>query len=98
MSLDELSVLMNFCTRLDSKKPLQSPIHLTPSDAIRVSLTTTENGKGKKPHQAFLVLTEPSTGLEEAFLMTVKGSGKGGVGIVHYFSTPFSSDASLIVE
>ncbi|KAI5467575.1 Oligosaccharyltransferase subunit Ribophorin II-domain-containing protein [Mariannaea sp. PMI_226] len=49
-------------------------------DTLTVSLTTKEGSKAKRPHQAFLILTE-SSGLEAPFPLNVKPSGKGSVEI-----------------
>jgi oligosaccharyltransferase complex subunit delta (ribophorin II) len=51
------------------------------TDTIKVSLTTIEAGEPKRPHQAFLILTE-STGLEAPFPLKMKASGKGEAEIV----------------
>ncbi|KAK2600034.1 hypothetical protein QQS21_005198 [Conoideocrella luteorostrata] len=51
-------------------------------DTLKVSLTTKEGSKAKRPHQAFLVVKEAS-GLEAPFPLTVKESGKGVVQISH---------------
>ncbi|KAH7156542.1 Dolichyl-diphosphooligosaccharide--protein glycosyltransferase subunit Swp1 [Dactylonectria macrodidyma] len=49
-------------------------------DTLTVSLTTKEGSTSKRPHQAFLILTE-SSGLEAPFPLTLKASGKGSVEI-----------------
>lgn len=45
-------------------------------------MTTTEDKTAKRPHQAFLTLHEPKTGLEESFVFNVKESGKAKVELV----------------
>lgn len=55
-------------------------------DTIRVSLTTKDGAKAKRPHQAFLIVKE-STGLEAPFPLTIKESGKGTVDIVRWSSS-----------
>ena len=57
-------------------------VTLGPSDTLSVSLTVTEDDNGKRPHQAFLTLQEPATGLEESYVVAVKESGKGKVEVV----------------
>lgn len=52
------------------------------SDAIQISLTTTENGKAKRPHQAFLLLKDQVTGVEAPFPLDVKDNGKASVKLV----------------
>lgn len=76
------TVLINVQSRLDPKKPLGAPLTLTSSDSVRVALTTVEDKKAQRPHQAFLTLTEPRTGIEESFPLGIKESGKGGINIV----------------
>lgn len=52
------------------------------SDTLKVLLTTTEGNEAKRPHQAFLSIREPKTGLEESFPFSIKDSGKGKVEVV----------------
>jgi oligosaccharyltransferase complex subunit delta (ribophorin II) len=49
-------------------------------------LTATEDGKGKRPHQAFLLLRDPDTGLEATFPFSVKDTGKSKVDFVRIMS------------
>ncbi|KAK4144753.1 Oligosaccharyltransferase subunit Ribophorin II-domain-containing protein [Dichotomopilus funicola] len=65
--------------KLTSKNPLPNPVTLGNTDTLKLILTATDNGKGKRPHQAFLVLQEPESGLEAPFPLTVKESGKAAV-------------------
>lgn len=46
-----------------------------------MSLTTKDGSSAKRPHQAFLILSE-ATGLEAPYPFTIKASGKGSVEIV----------------
>jgi oligosaccharyltransferase complex subunit delta (ribophorin II) len=62
--------------------PLSKQIKLGPADTLKLLLTTTEDKTAKRPHQAFLTLHEPKTGLEESFVFTVKESGKARVELV----------------
>jgi oligosaccharyltransferase complex subunit delta (ribophorin II) len=66
--------------------PLGKQIKLGPADTLKVLLTTTEGKTAKRPHQAFLTLHEPKTGLEESFVFTVKESGKARVELVCHAS------------
>ncbi|RYO89781.1 hypothetical protein DL762_003058 [Monosporascus cannonballus] len=61
--------------------PPSETVRFGGSDSLKVLLTAKEDGRGRRPHQAFLVLREPSTGLEAPFPMTVKESGKATVEI-----------------
>ena len=60
---------------------MKKTVTLGRQDTIKVSLTTKEGSKAKRPHQAFLIVREAS-GLETSFPLTVKESGKGSVHIV----------------
>jgi oligosaccharyltransferase complex subunit delta (ribophorin II) len=55
---------------------------LGPTDSLKIILTATEDGKGKRPHQAFLLLREPKSGLEATYPLSVKDTGKAKVDIV----------------
>ncbi|RYP73007.1 hypothetical protein DL771_003875 [Monosporascus sp. 5C6A] len=67
--------------KFSESSPLSETVRFGSSDSLKVLLTAKEDGEGKRPHQAFLVLREPSTGLEAPFHMTVKESGKATVEI-----------------
>jgi oligosaccharyltransferase complex subunit delta (ribophorin II) len=67
---------------LSPEAPLSKQIKLGPTDTLKLLLTTTEDKTAKRPHQAFLTLHEPKTGLEESFVLTVKESGKARVELV----------------
>jgi len=56
-------------------------VALGASDSLRLLLTTVDGKTEKRPHQAFLTLTDPTTGLEESFVVDVKESGKGKVNL-----------------
>lgn len=49
-----------------------------------------DGGKGKRPHQAFVVLHDEVSGLEAPFPMIVKENGKAVVDIVRHHSRPAS--------
>ncbi|KAL1297875.1 hypothetical protein AAFC00_006397 [Neodothiora populina] len=68
-----------FKEKLSVGKALAKDVTLGPADTIKVILTSTEGGTPKRPHQAFLSIREPKTGLEESFPFIVKESGKGKV-------------------
>ncbi|KAI1433843.1 Oligosaccharyltransferase subunit Ribophorin II-domain-containing protein [Xylaria sp. CBS 124048] len=61
--------------------PLAQPITLSTAETIKVLLVAKDDGKGKRPHQAFVVLQDELTGLEAPFPMTVKENGKAVVEI-----------------
>jgi oligosaccharyltransferase complex subunit delta (ribophorin II) len=61
--------------------PLDMPLVLPAGESLRLQLTTTEGKKAKRPHQAFLILTEPESGLEAPFPLKVTASGSATVDI-----------------
>lgn len=52
------------------------------TDSLKLQLTTKDGKNAARPHQAFLTLTDPITGVEESFIFNVKDSGKGSVNLV----------------
>ncbi len=68
--------------RLSASTPLSKAVSLGASDTLKLILTTVDGKTAKKPHQAFLTLTESGTGLEESFIFDIKDSGKGKVDLV----------------
>jgi len=68
--------------RLDPSKPLVNIVSLGATDTLKLQLTTVDGKKPKRPHQAFLILSDLLTGLEESIVINVKDSGKGKVEIV----------------
>lgn len=68
--------------RLSLTSALSPAVSLSSTDTLKIVLTTTEGKTGKKPHQAFLTLHDPATGLEESFSFSIKDSGKGKVEVV----------------
>ena len=75
-------LLLTLGARLSQGAPLASALALDTADTLKVSLTATDGGRAKRPHQAFVVLREEDTGLEVSFPLSVKGNGKGAVEIV----------------
>ncbi|KAL2061290.1 hypothetical protein VTL71DRAFT_7563 [Oculimacula yallundae] len=68
-----------FKDKLSDHVPLAKPVTLGATDALKIVLSATEDGKAKRPHQAFLLLQDQVTGLEATFPFTVKENGKGKV-------------------
>ncbi|KAL7620379.1 hypothetical protein AAE478_009374 [Parahypoxylon ruwenzoriense] len=62
---------------------LETPVAFSSSDSLKIFLTAKEDGKGKRPHQAFLILREPTLGLEAPFPLIVKDNGMATVEIKH---------------
>jgi hypothetical protein len=61
--------------RFKNQEPAKDALILGKADTIKVTLTTTEDSEAKRPHQAFIVITEP-TGIEVALPLDIKSSGK----------------------
>jgi oligosaccharyltransferase complex subunit delta (ribophorin II) len=71
-----------FSVRLNPKSALPSPVTLRHADTAKISLVAKDNGKGKRPHQAFVILKEEDSGLEAPFPLTVREDGRASVQIV----------------
>ncbi|KAH8160317.1 hypothetical protein CIB48_g7932 [Xylaria polymorpha] len=67
--------------KFSETKPLAHPVTITNTESIKVLLVAKDDGKGKRPHQAFVVLQDELSGLEAPFPMTVKENGKAVVDI-----------------
>lgn len=74
---------------------MSSPLSLGPGDTLSVIVSVTEDGESKRPHQAFLTLHEPATGLEESYVIAVKESGKGKVEVVSLIGEVMSEEQML---
>ncbi|EMD89603.1 hypothetical protein COCC4DRAFT_29929 [Bipolaris maydis ATCC 48331] len=68
---------------LSPSKPLGKSVSLGATDTLKLVLTTVDGGTAKRPHQAYLTLTDPVTGVEDSFVFSVKDSGKGKVDLSH---------------
>lgn len=72
----------NLHTSFGPQSPLKSPVALGAQDTLTITLTAKDNGKAKRPHQAFVLLKDEDTGLEAPFPLNVRDTGKGNVKIV----------------
>lgn len=90
--------MLTICvSRFNEKSTLlPTPVTFDSSDSLKLLLTTKEEGKGKRPHQAFLVLREPTSGLEAPFPLTVKDNGKAVVEIVRLLLNSLLSSVLLV--
>lgn len=79
--------------RLSDHVPLSKAVQLQANDVLKIVLTATEDGKAKRPNQAFLLLRDQDTGLEATFPFSVKESGKGKVDFVR-----LSSPACIVLS
>ncbi|KAK8196115.1 hypothetical protein M8818_007268 [Zalaria obscura] len=87
-------------TKFSPKSPLSQDVSLGATDTLKIVLTTSEDSSPKRPHQAFLTVQEPKTGLEESFPFSIKESGKGKVELTHK-DLPFqflSADSPLTAK
>jgi oligosaccharyltransferase complex subunit delta (ribophorin II) len=71
---------------------LAKSVSLGATESLKVLLTTIDGKKAKRPHQAFLTLTDPTTGLEESFVFSIKENGKGKVDLVFSLSNWYVQD------
>ncbi|EKD21783.1 uncharacterized protein L3040_005293 [Drepanopeziza brunnea f. sp. 'multigermtubi'] len=69
----------SFKDKLSNKVPLAKPVPLGPADTLKIVLSATEDGIAKKPHQAFLLLRDQDSGLEESFQFTFRKTEQGKV-------------------
>lgn len=89
--------------KLSQKSPLSKVVTLGSQDTVTISLTAKDNGKAKRPHQAFVLLKDEETGLEAPFPLTVKDDGKAKVQIsqkdipVQLLSTPKPLKATVVL-
>ncbi|KAF2109270.1 Oligosaccharyltransferase subunit Ribophorin II-domain-containing protein [Lophiotrema nucula] len=89
--------------KLNPASSLPKSVTLGATDSLKLLLTTTDGKKAKRPHQAFLTLTDPTTGLEESFVLNVKESGKGKVDLTHkdlpvqFLTTSKPVPASIVI-
>jgi len=77
---------------IKADSPLSKPLTLKSAETLKIIITTTNGQKPRRPHQAFLTLSETSTGLEEFYPLNVKESGKATV------SVAFSSIPSQLLK
>jgi oligosaccharyltransferase complex subunit delta (ribophorin II) len=77
---DQLLICM--LRRFTAKNLPKKPVSFGAAENFKLVITATEDGKGKRPHQAFLVLKETESGLEAPFPLTTKDSGKAVIDIV----------------
>jgi oligosaccharyltransferase complex subunit delta (ribophorin II) len=57
-------------------------VKLGAGETLKVILTTQEGKSAKRPHQAFLLLQDPTTNLDISYPFSVKDSGKAKVELV----------------
>lgn len=67
---------------LKENVPLPTPVSLGESDSLKVILTAQEDRSAKRPHQAFLLLKDSTTGLDVSYPFSVKSDGKSKIELV----------------
>lgn len=67
---------------IGDNKALLKPVPLGASDTLKILLTTKEDNKAKRPHQAFLLVKDPKSKLDTSFAFQVKENGKGKIELV----------------
>ncbi|KAI9702243.1 MAG: hypothetical protein M1820_006175 [Bogoriella megaspora] len=89
--------------KIDPKSPLSKSVTLESTDTLKIALTTKDGKKAARPHQAFLTVSDPASGLEEAFPFSLKENGKGKVEVtqkdipLQLFTTSSPLEASIIL-
>lgn len=68
--------------RITENKALSKPIQLASAENLKILLTTKEDSKAKRPHQAFLLVKDSKSNLDTSFAFQVKENGKGKVELV----------------
>lgn len=89
--------------RIPDGQPLSKPVSLGSSDTLKVDLVAQEARTPKRPHQAFLLLTDPATGLDISYPFSVRENGKSRIELTQkdlpaqFLSTPEGLDASFVI-
>ncbi|KAL9069123.1 MAG: hypothetical protein Q9161_005770 [Pseudevernia consocians] len=68
-----------FKEKIGENKALSKAVTLGASDTLKILLTTKEDNKAKRPHQAFLLVKDPKSKLDTSFTFQVKENGKGKI-------------------
>ncbi|KAF6227057.1 hypothetical protein HO133_008498 [Letharia lupina] len=92
-----------FKEKIGQNKALSKPVTLGASETLKILLTTKEDNKAKRPHQAFLLVQDPQSKLDTSFAFQVKENGKGKIELTQkdlptqLLSSTGPLDASLII-
>lgn len=92
-----------FKEKIGENKALSKPVTLGASETLKILLTTKEDNKAKRPHQAFLLVQDPQSKLDTSFAFQVKENGKGKIELTQkdlptqLLSSTGPLDASLII-
>jgi oligosaccharyltransferase complex subunit delta (ribophorin II) len=78
-----------------SDKAITDSVALEAGGSLRLSLTVTNGGKPRRPHQAFLTVANKDGSLEESFPLTINDKGKAKFDLV---SSASGIDAWLTVQ
>ena len=82
--------------RLTESKTLSKLVSLGASDNLKILLTTSENKKAKRPHQAFLNLRDSKSDLETSLAFQVKENGKAKIDLVSKLSQAQATGADTV--
>ncbi|MCJ1313778.1 hypothetical protein MMC25_007458 [Agyrium rufum] len=69
--------------KLAENKALTKPLQLGNTDTLKITLTTQDGKTAKRPHQAFLLLKDPVSGLETSSVFSIRESGKAKLDLTH---------------
>lgn len=92
-----------FKDKIGENKALLKPVTLGALDTLKILLTAKEDNKAKRPHQAFLLVRDPKSGLDTSFTFQVKENGKGKIELTQkdlptqLLSSTGPLDASLVI-
>lgn len=73
------------------------------TDTLKIILTTQEGKTAKRAHQAFLILTDPSSGLDISYPFSLKDSGKAKVDLTYkdlptaFLRHPVTISANIVI-
>lgn len=103
VSVNSKSATGNIKERLKENAPLSTALPLGGSDSLKLLLTTQEGSSAKRPHQAFLLLKDASSGLDISYPFSVKDNGKAKVELtqkdlpVQFLAASKPVDAEVVI-
>ncbi|KAL9621116.1 MAG: hypothetical protein Q9160_004367 [Pyrenula sp. 1 TL-2023] len=68
--------------KLSEGKAIPKAVTIGAADTLKIILTTQNGKQARRPHQAFLLLKDPSSGLDISYPFSVKDSGKAKIDLV----------------
>ncbi|KAL7271445.1 hypothetical protein RUND412_005800 [Rhizina undulata] len=70
-------------TSFSPTSPIPEPLSVSPQESLKLTLSVKEGSEAGRPHQAFVLLTEPESGMETFFPLNVQDSGKAKFDLSH---------------